>query len=340
MDPTLLVKEDDNIYLQNNQMPDYYQPATTTQMERNDGNSNKNAFEIKQTDMVISNNTNINDVNATEILISSKRILEHQINSLQAKLSDLESVLTSTTQNYNTSCQKIANLENELKNIHYEYKAAADQLMLKDNAIKELSDVKSSLLNEKSNLQEQLEFTKSVLTAKESENGSLHSQLFHIEKQLDSTQLQLQQLTSGAHSEAPQDKTSSLKHENEILIQKVSHLEQQLKIQMKDYQQLNNHYEHYVGELNDQLKQVLNKNEQLTRETQNLSNRENSLIEQIGEMEIRLQNYKSENIVKEQTTVIDNSAFNVMQDNFEKAQVSSPKDLPKRKQLFLYFIFF
>lgn len=285
-------------------------------------NGNNEKVEAKDANKLSDINID-NDVNATAILISNKRILEVQVNSLTTKLVDLENLLASATQNYNDSYKKIVSLENNLKMNKYEYQTASEQLKIKDIAIAELCELKSSLLNERNSLQDQLEVTKTMLAAKEAENISLHSQLLNTQSELESTQLQVQQLTSGLPAQAFQDETTNLKHDNSVLIQKVSHLEQQLKIQIKDYQQLNNHYELYVGELNDQLKEVMNKNELLSREVQNLSKRENSLIEQVSDMEIRLQNYKQhEPTQHEQTNIIDNPVFKEMQGNYEKTQVS------------------
>lgn len=266
------------------------------------------------------------EVNATEFLISSKRNLELQLTDLQSKNTELENTLVTTTNKCDFFLKKVNTLENELKNICYKYNAAIEELQAKDILLKEFNDWKTSVLEEKTDLQEQLEFTKTILTAKEAENDSLHSQLFNIQSQLDTTQLQLQQLTTGAHDTGNQQVQESIRHNNETLLQKVTSLEQQLKSQLKDYQQINSHYEHYVGELNEQLKAVTSKNEDLNRELQNLSNRENGLIEQISEMEIRIQNY-NRTAIEKTAGKIDNTCdiedFKQMQEKYEKCLVSS-----------------
>ncbi|KOB65644.1 Golgin-80 [Operophtera brumata] len=256
------------------------QDSSVIQINQDLTHSSEYSSEYKQNEYISADK---DKVNATEFLISTKRNLELQIVDLQAKNTELENNVITTSEKYQISCQRVNTLENELNNINFNYNSAKEQLQMKDNLLKGLNDEKCLVLEEKNNLQEQLEFTKTFLTAKETENDSLHSQLFNIQSQLDATQLQLQQLTSGAH-DPNKYSPETLRQENEILLQKVTSLEQQLKSQLKDYQQINAHYEHYVGELNEQLKSVTRKNEDLNREWHKLSKRETDLIEQIEEL--------------------------------------------------------
>lgn len=280
------------------------------------------SLEYKLNDNTSSSKT---EVDATEFLISSKRNLELQIIDLQTKNMELENNRIASSDEYKIVHQKVNTLENELKNVICNYNAALEQLQTKDVLLKTLNEWKAMVIEEKSDLQEQLDFTKTMLTVKETENDSLHSQLFNIQSQLDATQLQLQQLTTGALNPDSKPNQELLRQDNEMLQHKITSLEQQLKSQLKDYQQINAHYENYVGELNEQLKSVTRKNEGLNRELQNMSNRENGLIEQISEMEIRIQNYNR--TVHEQTANKANNScdlkdFRELQDKYENNQVT------------------
>lgn len=253
--------------------------------------SNKYSYEYKQDDTTLSNKAGVDPI---EILIASKIKLEQHILHLEAKNGEQETKLLEAYDKHANLCQKVITLENELKNTNLNYSNIMEKLDSNDALIKELSHAQAQCINEKNNLHEEFEFTKTILAAKESENNSLHCQLFNLQSILDSTQLQLQQLTSGGHDTNSKQTQESLMHEKELLAQKVTILEQQLKSQLKENQQTNSHFEQYVKDLNEQLKMVTRKNEDLHRDVQNLSNRENGLIEQISEMEIRLQNYNRE----------------------------------------------
>lgn len=230
------------------------------------------------------------DVNVTEILISSKRNLENQNSELQSKLIQLENSQT-TAVNENYMCkQQINSLQQDIQNLQQKYLRASEEIKNKETTIKELDKIKLSLSDESNNLQEQLEFTKTMLTAKESENTGLQNQLQNLQNQLDVTQLHLQQISNGNQINIAQQQKKE--HDTEILIQKISTLEYQLKAMQKERDQINVHYEHYVAELNEQLKTLAIKNQELNTEVTRLSNRETGLIEQISDMEIRLQNFQ------------------------------------------------
>lgn len=229
------------------------------------------------------------DVNVTEILISNKRNLENQISELQTKLIQLESTQT-TAMNESYFCkQQINSLQQDIQNVQQKYFRASEDIIAKEATIKEMEKTKLSLTDENNNLQEQLEFTKTMLTAKESENTALQKQLQNLQNQLDVTQLHLQQISNGNQINIAQQKKE---HDTELLLQKISTLEHQLKTMQKERDQINVHYEQYVAELNEQLKTLAIKNEELNIEVTRLSNRETGLIEQISDMEIRLQNFQ------------------------------------------------
>lgn len=253
------------------------------------------------------------EVNVTEILISNKRSLENQISELQTKLLQLESSQT-TAMNENYFCkQQIISLQQDIQIIQQKYFSASEELNVKDATIKEMEKLKLTLTDENNNLQEQLEFTKTMLTAKESENTALQNQLKNLQNQLDVTQLHLQQISNGNQINFAQQKKE---HDTELLLQKLSTLEHQLKTMQKERDQINVHYEHYVAELNEQLKTLAIKNEELNAEVTRLSNRETGLIEQISDMEIRLQNFQI--IAKRQPFVDEPKVYEELQELQQK----------------------
>ncbi|XP_063358539.1 golgin subfamily A member 2 [Cydia amplana] len=257
-------------------------------------------------------------VNVTELLVSSKRDLELKVNELQLKLSQTETEYAAAVASHNLSKQHINNLEKNLKNLNDKYVAATEDILSKDRLIENLYAEKKSLTDVNNNMQDQLEFTKTVLTAKEIENDSLNSQLCKLQNQLDATQLHLQQITNGSADCVTPKGEKEDSQINVALQQKMLNLEQQLKSLQKERDQISSHYEHYVNDLNSQLKAVLTKNEELTKEVQDLTNREIGLVEQIGDMEIRLQNY---HILKE---AVDNKArtnidINELQQSYKNA---------------------
>lgn len=274
---------------------------------------------LKNIDVTEDNSIQEADVNITEILISNKRNLELQVHQLQTKLDQLEQNHALVVNDYTKCNQKLNELEIEIENINDKYLIAAQEIKIKDSKLNELNSKNSSLLEENGNLAEQLEFTKTVLNAKEVEIDSLHNQLFNIQNQYDLIHLQLQQLTDGSPASPPTTKPNN-DDKTEAMLQKNTYLEQQLHLLQKERDQINLHYEHYVGELNQQLKSVIKKNEELTLEVESLSNRENSLIEQISDMEIRIQNYNQE----KKTYEVDRNTSSVkdMQDDLRKTRVS------------------
>lgn len=260
------------------------------------------------------------ELNVTEILISTKRNLEMQINELQNKLNLMENEHSLIISELNATTHRAHNLEHELKKMEENYIIAKKELQQKNDVINELNTIKSSFLDQNNNLLEQLEFTKTMLTAKETENASLHSQLSNLQNQLDGTQLQLKQLINGSSFQMLDSSETSL--QNEALLQKLSALEHQLVLSQKERDQVNMHYEQYVGELNEHLRATTTKNDELRTEILNLSNREASLVEQISELEIRLQNYnfKRESI---ECQVKDNTEILELEKKYNLTQVST-----------------
>lgn len=257
------------------------------------------------------------NVDVTEFFISNKRNLELQVHQLQTKLDQLEQKHALIIDDYKICNQKLNELEIENKNLNGKYLNAMQKIMIQDEKLNELNSVKLTLSEENNNLSEQIEFTKTVLNAKEAESDSLHNQLYNLQNQYDVVHLQLQQLTNGSTANTPSGKTNN-SEKVDALIQKNANLEQQLGLLQKERDQINQHYEQYVSELNEQLRCVIKKNEELTREVESLSNRENSLIEQISDMEIRIQNYN----INKKTYEIDcnTSTINQLQDNLKTTQ--------------------
>ncbi|CAH2066631.1 unnamed protein product, partial [Iphiclides podalirius] len=75
--------------------------------------------------------------------------------------------------------------------------------------------------------------------------------------------------------------------------------EERLQAVQKERDNLSSHYEHYVSDLNTQLKTIGVKNNSLSQEINQLYNRENSLVEQISELEKRLQSYQTKILTEE-----------------------------------------
>lgn len=264
--------------------------------------------------------TNTDSLTATEILISNKRNLEIQVNDLQSKLAELEINYSLTTEKYNIANQRIQNLENDLRNTNDKYLKATNELLQKDNTIKELNSLKLMLTEENNSINEQLEFTKTMLTAKESENNSIYSQLFNLQNQLDATQLQLQQLTNGAFDVISNTQDNINTEENTHLMQKISNLEQQLKDVHKEKDNITSHYQHYVNDLNEHLKGVLSKNEEQGKEIKSLLDRESSLVDQIAEMEIRIQSFRMQKNTVDNETTNSSDDFKELQCKYDKLQ--------------------
>lgn len=229
----------------------------------------------------------------TEMLISNKTNLELQINDLSAKLAHSESLYGQEINNHNNCKQQNIALQSEINNLMAKYSTVVQEASSKDKELQQLKITNQHLHEEKNNLFEQVELTKSMLTSKESENSQLLNQVSTYQNQIDLLQLQIQQLTND--SVVKFDQSNRNTEETEALLQNISNLELKIQTLQKDKEQINSHYEHYVRDLNERLKSELNKNETLSKDLQNLYNREHSLIEQISEMEIRLQNYATKN---------------------------------------------
>nr|XP_034827649.1 golgin subfamily A member 2 isoform X2 [Maniola hyperantus] len=255
------------------------------------------------------------DVNLTEILISTKINLETQISNLTDKLTHLETLYRSESSNHDIAKQKVDSLEHELCILSNKYENAVQKISHRDGSLAELNSLISNMRDENNNLAEQLEFTKSMLSTKEIENTQLHHEISHCQNQIDLLQLQIQQLTNNTFTQSDQSYKAS--EETQAFVKKISNLEQTIEALQKERDQINTHYEHYARELNEQYKSEVKKNENLAQEIQNLYNRENSLIEQISDMEIRLQNY---NIIKEDK-IQEQKSETEMQNQYQKTKV-------------------
>ncbi|KAL0894729.1 hypothetical protein ABMA27_013263 [Loxostege sticticalis] len=272
------------------------------------------------------------DINVTEILISNKRNLEEQVSELESKLRELDSAYRAEVNNHNCAKQQVTFLQNELKDLMDKYAIAMENKITINKNIEELNKIKTSLFDDNNNLKEQLEFTKSILTAKETENSCLHNQMNNLQNELDFTKLQLQQLTSGSNICMAQ--TDAKSENSEELLQKINTLEELLKTAHKERDQVNTHYEQYVRELNEELKSAMIKNEEFSKEISNLSIREGSLIEQISEMEIRLQSFK---IKKDEETIVHTTVNNEelinLQNKYTKTQTELEDLIRKYEEL-------
>ncbi|CAH0700668.1 unnamed protein product [Spodoptera exigua] len=313
-----VVKNDEELVSQNIQSTQEIQNPI---LETNKNNYSSSAFTnadnlTKNADVTQSNKIPEPELNITEILISNKRNLESQVHHLQSSLEQLEQKNTMIVNDYKICNQKLKDLEYEINNINGKYIKATEEITVKNAKLNELNSLQLTLSEQNSNLAEQLEFTRNVLHSKETESDALHKQLANLQSQYDVIHLQLQQLTNGSPFTPPAEKAEN-DEKTQVMSQKISYLEQQLTSLQKERDQINLHYEHYVAELNEQLSTLIKKNEELTRSVENLSNRENSLIEQISDMEIRIQNYnldkKNFEVDRTTTTIKD------LQDNLTKA---------------------
>ncbi|KAL4706017.1 hypothetical protein ACJJTC_014239 [Scirpophaga incertulas] len=268
-----------NIVLKNEGQP-YCDDSVEDYRDNNDAQEPNNIDKSKQNDI---------DMNVVEILVSNKRNLELQVNDLQRNLRDLEKMLANESKEHNDFKHKTINLNIELQNIEDKYKKATEKIQQLNKKIEELLALKTSLTDENNNLMEQLDLTKTLLTAKQTENAALLSQLNQLQSDLDVSKLQIHQLINGSNADTVQGSGNSSSNHSELL-QKLETLENQLKNVQKERDQHNLHYEHYVGEVNQQMQSLLLRNEELLKKVDSLSNREISLIEQISEMEIRMQN--------------------------------------------------
>lgn len=311
-----VVKTDDEV-LENIQSAHEIQNLIFETNKNNDLSSTiTNTDDLRKSDVTENNIIPEPGLNITEILISNKRNLELQVHHLQSSLEQLEQKNALVVNDYKICNQNLKQLEHEINNINDKYMKATEEIAIKNAKLNELNSLQLTLSEENSNLAEQLEFTKSVLHSKEAESDSLHKQLTNLQSQYDVIHLQLQQLTNGSPVTPPAERPVN-DEITQAMSQKISVLEQQLTSLQKERDQINTHYEHYVAELNEQLSSLIRKNEELMRNVENLSNRENSLIEQISDMEIRIQNYnldkKNFEVDRTTTTIKD------LQDNLMKA---------------------
>ncbi|XP_013181416.1 PREDICTED: golgin subfamily A member 2-like [Papilio xuthus] len=250
------------------------------------------------------------DMNVTEILITNKTKLEEQVKTLEKRLVELQRSFNSAVEQQNVYAQTVSCLQMELQTVQNKYEVLNDENSLQKNTILDLQSKITALSEQNTNLIEQLEFTKTMLTVKENENSQLTNHISMLQNQIDVLQLQMKQLTNNSNmsnisvSQDQKEQTS-----NDQLYQKISNLEQQMQSLQKERDSISSHYEHYVGELNRQLKVMETNNNELSVETQRLQNRETNLVDQISEMEIRLQNFQSkkveehENVLKLQETI-------------------------------------
>ncbi|XP_050675765.1 golgin subfamily A member 2-like [Leptidea sinapis] len=224
----------------------------------------------------------------TEYLLNNQKSLESKLENLQTQFSELNECYVAETQKHNQAKNKIYNLEREVENITLQYNICAKELLKKDELIKGLQSNIETLIDDNNSLVEQIEFTKSLLKTKETEYANLHSQACSYYNQLETTKLQIQQLTSDTNANV---KNLDFMNEKEYLSNNINTLEQKIRALQQEKDTLTSHYEHYVKDLNDQLKNSMLRNEDLSKELYRLNERENYLVEQIGDMEIRLQNF-------------------------------------------------
>lgn len=261
---------------------------------------------------------------AMEILTTNKRQLEIQLYELQDKVKDIDSKYTESVNNCNKYKQHLYSLELELKTLKDKYLLQNEDIHNKSKTIEELNAIISKLTEKNNSLSEQIDITKTALMTKEAENTSMQSLLLNLQNKLDGTELQLQQLSNGTILSSDLKSTNqNLSEENERLIQKIAHLQQQLKSVIMEKEQLNINYEQYVGQLNEQVSSLSTKNNTLMQENNILADRESSLIEQIGDMEIQLQHFRETCVPTQNvsTEINYNIEYNELQSKYLELEV-------------------
>ncbi|XP_022123123.2 golgin subfamily A member 2-like [Pieris rapae] len=246
--------------------------------------------------------SNLHNEKVNEYFIYNQNSLENEVRSVQQKLSACETMYAEEKANHHISKQNISTLEWEIKNLKDNTLILKQDCNKKDEVILELTNCNQTLRNENNNLLEQLELTKSIISSKESDNAHLLNQVNLYLNQLEVTQLQLQQLSSdntvNVNSNSNKEVLEQLHQEIDMLNKKITSLQQE-----KD--NVVSHYQHYLSDLKEQLNTSKLKNEQLAKEVEMLSDRESSLIEQIGDMEIRFQKFNKKDF--EMETQVDTS---------------------------------
>ncbi|XP_046961788.1 golgin subfamily A member 2-like [Vanessa cardui] len=226
----------------------------------------------------------------TEMLISNKANLELHMNEMSAKLANLESLYELEISNHNVCKQQNIALQNEISDLKSKYKIATQEVSTKDVDMERLKEALQFLHDEKNNLFEQVELTKSILNSKELENAQLTNQISSYQSQIDMLQIQLQQLTND--SLVNYDPSYNKKNQDtETLLDKIYELERSIEVVQREKEELIAHYDHYAQDINEKLKSEQRKNENISKDLRKLYDREQSLVEQISELEIRLQNY-------------------------------------------------
>ncbi|CAG4944900.1 unnamed protein product [Colias eurytheme] len=272
--------------------------------EHNSGSRNEalSSYETQNPNVV---EDKLQDVNMTEYLIYNQKCLENEVQSLQNKLSELNSLYTNEQIDHNKCKQKINVLETEISILSDKCSKISQELKIKDDMVSEIKNNNQILLDENNNLNEQLDFTKTMLQTKESENAQLHNQVSLYHSQLEAARLQVQQLTIDSTTENVHKNSNNA--EIDQLQTKISGLEQKIAIMEREREHLTSYYEHYMKDLSTQLNSTTLRNEDLSKEVNRLSDRETSLIEQISDMEIRLQNFNKKDFEVE--TQVDTSAL-------------------------------
>ncbi|CAF4760615.1 unnamed protein product [Pieris macdunnoughi] len=246
--------------------------------------------------------SNLHNEKVNEYFIYNQNSLENEVRALQQKLSAYETMYADEKANHHISKQNISTLEWEIKNCKDNLLILNQDSNKKDEVILELTTYNQTLRTENNNLLEQLELTKSIISSKESDNAHLLNQVNLYLNQLEVTQLQLQQLSSDATVNV---NSNSNKEELEQLHQKIDTLNKKITSLQQEKDNIVSHYQHYLTDLKEQLNTSKLKNEQLSKEVEMLSDRESGLIEQIGDMEIRMQKFNKKDY--EMETQVDTS---------------------------------
>lgn len=126
------------------------------------------------------------------------------------------------------------------------------------------------------------------LSAKSQECQQVRQELAEKMNLLSISEVKLQQLCNNETTQL-ESQVDYLSKEKFTLDLKINHLSEELKSLSLEKEKSNEQYQHYVTQLNDQIKQFSTQNDYLTGENTRLQKREADLINHIGNLEKDLQ---------------------------------------------------
>lgn len=232
-------------------------------------------------------------VQTVGILVGEKTELTMTLNQSQTTLKQKTSECEELQGRLRASRHRVSELEKELNSLK----------SLKENVNKneqefsrEIDRIKSEykLLQDQHNeLQEECSEYKEKLDIKTNEATNLHKDLQEKLSQLSLADLRIQQLTVGENLQT-ESQLELLNQQKIALEQQVVELTQTVKLISSERDQASQQYQQYVQQLNGQLQNLATQLQTKSIENDNLSLREQSLVNHIGELEKHLQQLQIE----------------------------------------------